>query len=155
MENFLGPWCLPSVQHANAVAYPYRADMSASWITSQDVGALVAAAIAKPELAGRRYTIGGPEALSGNQIAEAFTNGLQRPITYSAIDPIDFGKTMAQFMGPEIGMSLGAAYAWQSNQPDDAMAVNMASVLHDLPIQLTGLEDWVRTNQHLFQARNA
>jgi uncharacterized protein YbjT (DUF2867 family) len=155
MENFLGPWCLPSVRHANAVAYPHREEMSASWITSQDIGALVTAAITRPELAGKRYTIGGPEALSGKQIAEAFTNGLQRPITYSAIDPTDFGNTMAQFMGPEIGMGLGAAYAWQNDQPADATAVDMSSVLRELPVQLTRLEDWVRSNQHFFQSDTA
>jgi uncharacterized protein YbjT (DUF2867 family) len=154
MENFLGPWCHPSVQHANAVAYPHRKGMSASWITSQDVGALVTAAITKPELAGKRYTIGGPDALSGSQIAEAFTNALQRPITYNPIDPADFGNTMSQFMGPEIGMSLGAAYAWQNEQPDDAMAVDMTGVLADLPVELTRLEDWVRTNRHLFRSNS-
>jgi uncharacterized protein YbjT (DUF2867 family) len=34
MENFLGPWCLPSVQHQSIVAYPHRRDMPASWIAS-------------------------------------------------------------------------------------------------------------------------
>jgi NAD(P)H dehydrogenase (quinone) len=126
--------------------------MRASWITSQDVGALVATAITKPELAGKRYTIGGPDALSGSQIAEAFTNALQRPITYSPIDPTDFGNTMSQFTGPEIGMSLGVAYGWQNEQPDDAMAIDMTGVLADLPVELTRLEDWVRTNRHLFRS---
>jgi hypothetical protein len=61
---------------------------------------------------------------------------------------------MSQFMGPEIGMSLGAAYAWQNEQPDDAMAVDMTGVLADLPVELTRLEDWVRTNRHLFRSNS-
>lgn len=150
MENFLGPWCLPSVKHKALVAYPHSAQMQASWIASDDLGAFAVAAIERPHLAGNAYTLGGPEALDGNAIAAAFSAGLSRPIGYQAITGAEFGATMAQFMGPEIGNGLGSAYTYQQSQPNDALVVPMAEVLRDLPIQQTRLEDWVRQHRDAF-----
>lgn len=62
MENFLGPSCLPSIQHRDAVAYPHRSAMRVSWIASDDLGAFAVAALERPELAGQRLTLSGPEA---------------------------------------------------------------------------------------------
>jgi hypothetical protein len=53
---------------------------------------------------------------------------------------------------PEIGEALGAAYQWQAAQPNDFMTVDMTPVLHDLPVTLTSLHEWVATNQRHFAA---
>lgn len=152
MENFLGPWCLPSIQTRNAVAYPHRSEMRVSWITSQDLGSLVAAAFARPHLAGQRFTVGGPEALDGNGVATAFSAGLGRDITYHGITADTFAATMAGIMGPEAAAAIRAAYAHTNAQPNDAMRVDMNAVLEVLPVQLTRLEDWVRTHRAMFAA---
>jgi uncharacterized protein YbjT (DUF2867 family) len=152
MENFLGPWCLPSVEHQSIVAYPHRRDMPASWIASDDLGAFAVAAIERPHLAGNAYTLGGPEALDGDAIAAAFTAGLGRTIGYQPISGAEFGAAMTQFMGPEMGGALGAAYTYQESQPNDSMTVSMVGVLTDLPIQQTRLQDWVRLHQDTFTA---
>ena len=150
MENFLGPWCLPSIQAHNTVAYPHRTEMRVSWIASEDLGSLAVAALERPELAGQRFRLGGPEALDGAAIARAFTAGLGREIQYQAITPEAFGATMAQVMGPEAGEGIRVAYAHANAQPDDAMAVDMTGVLEQLPVNLTTLEDWVRSHANDF-----
>ena len=150
MENFLGPWCLPAVQHQNAVAYPHRNEMRVSWIASEDLGSLAVAALERPELAGQRLRLGGPEALDGAAIARAFTAGLGRQITYQAITPEAFGATMAQLMGPEAGEGIRVAYGHSNAQPDDAMSVDMTAVLERLPVKLTTLEEWVRRHVKAF-----
>lgn len=150
MENFLGPWCLPSIQGRNAVAYPHRSAMRVSWIASDDLGALAVAALERPQLAGQRFTLGGPEALDGAAIAHAFSAALGREITYDAISPEAFGATVAQIMGPEAGAGIGVAYGYSNAQPDDSMSVDMTSVLESLPVKLTRLEDWVRQHRAAF-----
>ena len=152
MENFLGPWCLPSIQKRNAVAYPHREEMRVSWIASEDLGALAVAALERPQLAGQRFTLGGPEALDGVAIAHAFSAALEREITYDGITPEAFGATMAQIMGPEAGAGIGVAYDYSNAQPDDSMSVDMSSVLEALPVKLTRLEDWVRSHRAVFAA---
>ena len=150
MENFLGPWCLPSITSSDTVTYPHRNDIRVSWIASEDLGSLAVAALERPELAGQRFRLGGPQALDGAAIARAFTAGLGRQITYQAITPEAFGATMAQVMGPEAGEGIRIAYGHSNAQPDDAMGVDMTSVLEQLPVQLTTLEDWVRSHANAF-----
>ena len=152
MENFLGPWCLPSIKERNAVAYPHRAAMRASWIASDDLGAFAVAALERPQLAGQRFTLGGPEALDGAAIAHAFSAALGREITYDGISPEAFGATMAQIMGPEAGEGIGVAYGYSNAQPNDSMTVQMEGVLEQLPIAQTRLEDWVRSRRAAFAA---
>jgi uncharacterized protein YbjT (DUF2867 family) len=155
MENFLGPWCLPSLQAQNTVAYPHRNEMRVSWIASEDLGSLAVAAFECPHLAGQRFTLGGPEALNGAAIARAFTAGLGREVHYRAITPEAFGATMAQIMGPEAGEGIRVAYGYSNAQPDDAMNVDMAAVLEQLPVKLTSLEDWVRSHANAFAPSTA
>ena len=152
MENFLGPWCLPSIQGRDAVAYPHRAEMRVSWIASDDLGAFAVSALERPQLAGQRFTLGGPEALEGPAIAHAFSAALGREITYDGITPAAFGATMAQIMGPEAGEGIGIAYGYSNAQPDDSMAVQMEGVLEHLPVKQTRLEDWVRSHRAAFAA---
>jgi uncharacterized protein YbjT (DUF2867 family) len=150
MENFLGPWCLPSIQSQAAVAYPHRAEMRVSWIASQDLGALSVAALERPALVGQRFVLGGPEALDGAAIAKAFSNGLKRPIAYNAISPDAFAAVMSQIMGEAAGLGMRAAYGYSNAQPDDSMSVDMTSVLTKLPVQLTSLETWVGQHTSVF-----
>ena len=152
MENFLGPWCLPSIRGRDAVAYPHRAAMRVSWIASDDLGSLAVAALERPHLAGQRFTLGGPEALDGPAIAAAFSAGLGRGISYDSITPEAFGDTMAQIMGPEAGAGIRVAYGYSNAQPDNAMAVDMSGVLEHLPVTLTRLEDWVHQRRDMFKA---
>jgi uncharacterized protein YbjT (DUF2867 family) len=154
MENLLGPWCLPSIKAQNAVAYPHRADMRVSWIASADLGALAAAAMERPELAGQRLTLGGPEALGGEAIARAFTRALEREIHYHALTPDEFAGTMGQIMGPEAAEGIRIAYTYTNAQPDNDMSVNMTPVLEQLPVQLTTLEEWVRSHKNAFAPSN-
>ncbi len=150
MENLLGPWCLPSIKTQNAVAYPHRAEMRVSWIASENLGSLAVAAFERPQLAGQRLTLGGPEALDGPAIARAFSAGLGREIRYEGISPQVFADTMSAIVGPEAEEGIRVAYAHSNAQPDDAMAVDMTGVLEQLPVNLTRLEDWVRSHRDAF-----
>jgi uncharacterized protein YbjT (DUF2867 family) len=149
MENFLGPWCLPSIQNANTVTYPHRDAMQVSWIASEDLGSLAVAALERPELAGQAFTIGGPQAMNGQAVAEAFSVGLGRDIKYQAISPEAFGATMAQMMGAVVGEGIRQGYAYSNAQPDNTMAVNMKPILEVLPVTLTPLVDWVKKHRVL------
>jgi uncharacterized protein YbjT (DUF2867 family) len=150
MENFLGPWCLPSVKQHNTVAYPHRSEMRVSWIASEDLGSLAASAFEQPELAGQRFRLGGPQALDGAAIARAFSAGLNHEITYQSISPEAFGDTMAKVIGPEAGEGIRIAYGHSNAQPDDALSVDMNSVLKKLPVKLTTLQEWVRAHAEAF-----
>ena len=150
MENFLGPWVLPRLQAENVLAYPVEAGRPTSWIAAQDLGQFAVAALGRPELAGQAFDLGGPQALRGDDIAQAFSSALGREIRYEAISPEQFGAIMGRMMGPEAEAGVVAAYKAGEAAPQDAMVVDMSGVLAQLPVQQTSLEAWVRQHAQLF-----
>lgn len=152
MENFLGPWVLPRLRSEGVLAYPVGAARPVSWIAAQDLGRLAVAALARPDLAGRAFDVGGPEPLTGADIARSFSAGLGRDVRYEAITPEAFGAIMGRMMGPEAEAGIVAAYRAGEAAPLDSMVVPMQEVLADLPVEQTTLEQWVRQHADLMGA---
>jgi uncharacterized protein YbjT (DUF2867 family) len=150
MENLLGPWTLPGIKAKDEVAYPVSSHRPLSWVAAEDVAKLAVAALERPELAGSVFKVGGPEALTGERIAESFSNALGRNISYRAISPREFGDMMGKIMGPEAGEGTTKAYEMSEAAPLDAMKIDMTEVLAKLPVQLTTLEGWARARKDLF-----
>ena len=59
---------------------------------------------------------------------------------------------MGRVMGPEAEAGIVAAYRAGAAAPLDAMVVDMAGVLAQLPVPQTPLEDWVRQHAGQFGA---
>ena len=150
MENFLGPWVLPRLGAENVLAYPVEAQRPTSWIAAQDLGRFAVAALGRPDLAGQAFDLGGPQALKGADIAQAFSDALGREIRYEAITPEQFGAIMGRVMGPEAQAGIVAAYRAGEAAPLDAMVPDMESVLAHLPVKQTTLEQWVRQHADRF-----
>lgn len=155
MENFLGPWVLPRLRSEGVVAYPVGAARPVSWIAAEDLGRFAVAALARPDLAGSAFDVGGPQALTGDDIARSFSAGLGRDVRYEAITPEAFGAMMGRIMGPEAEAGIVAAYRAGEAAPLDSMVVPMQEVLAQLPIEQTTLEQWVRTHAALIEAPDA
>jgi uncharacterized protein YbjT (DUF2867 family) len=151
-ENLLGPWTAPFVANENRVAYPNPPEARVGWIASADVGALMVAALERPELAGRAFPVSGLENASGPELAEAFTEGLGRPISYHPLPPRAFGAILDGVFGPGAGAAAAAQYerAWESGQFPQ-MHVDMAPVLAELPVRMRTLREWVAEHAAVFE----
>jgi uncharacterized protein YbjT (DUF2867 family) len=152
-ENLLGPWTAPFVINENKVAYPTPEAMPVGWIATQDVAALVAAAIFKPELAGEHFLVSGIENLTGNELAKKFSIGLDQLISYFPMPPKDFGQILDSLFGA--GAGKGAEDMYQqiadTKQYPVMFSPNMQEVLEKLPIKMTAMEDWVGQHSQFFK----
>jgi uncharacterized protein YbjT (DUF2867 family) len=151
LENLLGPWVLPRLQAEQLLAYPVEAERAVSWIAAQDLGRFAVAALGRPDLAGRAFDLGGPQALRGADLAQAFSQALGYQVAYQAISPEAFGAMLGRIMGPEAEAGIVAAYRAGAAAPPDAMVVEMAEVLKEVPILQTTAEEWVRQHAALFR----
>jgi NAD(P)H dehydrogenase (quinone) len=143
MDNLAAPWSLPSIVHQRVVAYPLPHTVKIPWISLDDAAALAVTALARPELAGSTFDIGGSEAVNGQEIAERFTKVLGRSFIYQEI-PIDtFEAGLNQAFGEPTGTEIAKIYRWRTTHPEDGV-VDMGTVLQKLPVQLTAFEQWIR-----------
>lgn len=143
MDNLSAPWLKPAIVQEHVVSYPMPAEMKSSWICLKDAAALSVAALERPELAGSTFAIGGPEALTGTDIAQCFERVLGQPFRYQEI-PIDaFEQGLKQSFGELAGSEIGKIYRYRTAHLEVG-TVDMASVLTKLPLPLTSFEDWIR-----------
>lgn len=152
MENLLGPWTAPFVKQRNQVAYPTPFDMPIGWIATQDVCALVVAALQRPQLAGSNWVVSGPDNLNGTELAHHFSVGLGRPITFYEMPPSEFGQILDQAFGPGAGKAAAGVYQEMHDYPErrPQFYTDMRSVLAQLPVPLTSVSQWVKQYHKAF-----
>lgn len=150
-ENLLGPWTAPFVAGDDTVAYPTPPDMRVGWIASEDVGALVVAALERPQLAGRSFVVSGVENPNGAELAAAFSEGLGRSISYRAMPPREFGAILDAAYGPGAGDAAATEYErfWESSA-HPTMHTDMAPVLAELQVRMHTLREWVAKHRQAF-----
>lgn len=151
MENFLGPWTAPNIVAEDALTYPNPEETRVGWISSEDVGALVAAALERPELAGSTFYVSGLENPNGPELAAAFSKGLGRRIRYVAMEPEEFGAVLDTVFGPGAGAGAAAQYRNMREDPNPPpMWFDMQPVLAKLPVRMTSIAEWAAKRRAAF-----
>lgn len=114
-DNLAAPWAKDAIANG-MIVYPAAPDVPVSWMSHRTLGAWVAA-VAGGRADGKRIAIGGPDALTGDQLAEQIGRGLGRDFNYVPLAPSDFAQGINATMGPPAGDRLGALYEWLAQNP--------------------------------------
>lgn len=156
MENFLGPWTAPEVAERSVFAYPLPEGASIQPIAQADVATYAVEAFRRPDLAGSRFALCGPEALDGPAIAERVSAGLGRPVRFRSMPPEEFGSVLDRLFGPGAGEAATAFYrAAFANPALISTAIDPSPALAALPIAPTSLQAWARQHASIFSATGA
>lgn len=116
LDNFAAPWALEALS-AGTIAYPAVAEAKVSWLSHQSLGEWVAA-VAGGGADGRILQIGGPQALTGQELADEIGAVLRRKMTYVAIPPAAFAEGMNAAMGSPAGDRLASIYTRLADYPN-------------------------------------
>lgn len=142
MEIFLGPWIMPGIQEQGVIAFPLPNDFPMSWVSAEEVGAYCVAALDRPDLAGQSFDIGGPEALTGDEIAARVSALRGRTITWVTIDPSDYEQALV----PLFGGAVAAAVADQVRYiiANNIGPVDMTPTRDELGVEAISFEAWAK-----------
>lgn len=140
MENFL----IPGVVSKQTLAYPVPADRAIAWIGMEDAAAYGVYALNHPELAGRILPIVGPEALTGNQLAEQFSAALNREIQFYPLPVEAFEEALSPVMGKETAAGLADSYKWIGLNTDLLPKPNQVIGEMRTAVPGTPLIEWVK-----------
>ncbi len=144
MGNLLGPWTGPGIVNDGVFAYPQPAEFKASWIAWEDLAAFITEALKRPDLAGQTFDIGGPEALTGTEMARILSEAISRPVRYLPIPTADFAASLNAAFGPSVGDNIAGVYDWSAAQPVSPMVVDLARALAAFPVKSTRFSDWAK-----------
>lgn len=102
MDNFHTFWAAP-MKTQQVIPLP-AGDGRTAFVDVRDIGASAAAALTRDDVAGRAYTITGPEALTYAQAAKVLGDAAGHPMHYVPVDDASFVQAMT-------GVGISEAYA--------------------------------------------
>ena len=142
MEILLGPWIRPGIVEQGVVAFPLPADFPMSWISAGEMAAYGVAALDRPHLAGATFDIGGPEPLTGNDIAHSFSEVLGKNVSYVSIAPDDYERALAPVFGSTVAFEVASQVRYMIATGDGS--VDMTDTARQLGVEPTPLDTWIR-----------
>ncbi|MNI41165.1 NAD(P)H azoreductase [compost metagenome] len=138
-ENFH----IPGVLNGNVLAYPVPDNLPIAWISIDEAAEYAVEALKHPELAGQIIPIGGPEALTGNQLAQRFSHTLGRDVQFYSLPVPVFEEAVGSLLGAENGAGLAGLYAWIGDNSSLLSQPGPTIQLQVLPHTLTS---WIEEN---------
>lgn len=142
LGNLLAPWAAPAIVRDGVLAYPLPAEARVAWTSWENAAIAVVAAARRPDLVGRVFDLGGPEALDGSALAAAVGAGLNRAIDYVPVPLEGFEAGLSQAMGPEIGREITALYRWFAGEGRPLLDRTGTSAAQALGVALTDARSW-------------
>ncbi len=149
MDNMIRSWNKPSIVKQGIFAYPAKPDLNISWICLDDVAAYMVEALARDDLPNGRYRVGGPEALTGGEVAARLSKAAGRPITFKSLTPDEFASAMSLLVtgSPNVvplsiydGMA--SFYRWYNTQPVSPLIADVAEMARHFRHSPTSLDTW-------------
>ncbi|MCM3748579.1 NmrA family NAD(P)-binding protein [Paenibacillus pasadenensis] len=109
---YLENLCIPGIVQGNVLAYPVPSGMPIAWVSNEDAAQFALYAVNHPELAGQTIQVHGPEAVTGERLAELVGEALGRNVGFHSLAVSDFEAALAPFMGAENADGLASLYTW-------------------------------------------
>ncbi|MEW9699468.1 SDR family oxidoreductase [Paenibacillus sp. SI8] len=108
LENFL----IPGILNNQTLAYPVPAEEAIAWVSIEDAASYAVYACNHPELEGTTINVTGPEALTGNQLAELFSQTLEQDVHFYSLPVETFEAAITPLLGTETASGLAGLYHW-------------------------------------------
>ena len=149
MNNISAPWCKPGILNTKTFTYPASEILKISWICLEDVSRIMVAALKSDSINHQRIPVGGPQALTGFEIAESLSAAAGYPISFDSITPSEFAANMSEKVTGSREVPPGSVYegmakfyAFYNEQPVSPLIVDPKTITDILPVTLTSFKDW-------------
>lgn len=150
MDNMIRSWNKPSIVKQGIFAYPARPDLKISWICLDDIAAYMVEALARNDLPSGRYRIGGPEALTGDEVAARLSEAAGRKIVFKSLSPDEFASSMSMLVTGSAEVAplsiydgMASFYRWYNAQPTSPLIADVEEMARNFHHTPTSLEIWV------------
>jgi len=113
------------------------------FVSVEDQAAVAAAALRRPDLAGRTLPIG--RRLTGHELAEGLSSGLGRTIRHVATTPQDLAAVVGPLMGEQVAQVLEDDYGFIGSRPAAlGLDADPGASHRELGVGTTPVAEWAR-----------
>ena len=151
MDNLLTDWARPLLMDEKRYIYPHAPDLGANWICLDDVAKIMIASLHRPDMVGCWMNIGGPERLTGSEVAATLSEALGFELDYDPASPEEFAQLLLNAMGDAVAEEnkksfaayISEFYHYNNTAPTKPFSVNTEYMMERLPeIKLEPLLSW-------------
>lgn len=126
LENLLLPNVIAGVREEGILRYSLPSGFRASWASHLDIADVATELFERTDITGV-VSVGQYPAVSGEELAEAFSIRLGRPVTYKATDPHVFFAPLAPMLGEQATASIADMYRAVGTQPDHSITAERSA----------------------------
>lgn len=151
MDNIIRVWTKPSIVNRGVFPYPAAPELNISWIALSDVAEYMAAALETDRADGQHVPVGGPEALTGDEVALRLSAEIGRPIQFRSLDPDDFAANMSELVTGSRELLPGTPYAgmakfyrFYNTQPQSPLVVDPRETAKLLDVEPLSMKVWLK-----------
>ncbi|MFF1723370.1 Rossmann-fold NAD(P)-binding domain-containing protein [Streptomyces sviceus] len=126
LENLLLPNVITGVREEDVLRYALPSGFRAFWASHFDIADTNTALFERADVTGV-VSVGPCPAISGENLAEAFSTRLGRTVTYEATDPHAFITPLAPMLGEPATAAISDMYRALSTQPDHSITAERSA----------------------------
>lgn len=141
LENLRVPPIVPRLVSEGVLDYPpIGAEQRMSWTSQLDQALIAAAALDRPDLAGRRFEIATAGAVTGAELAALLGPVLGRPVRYAPQTAEAFGAALGTAFGnPMLGEVLTGLYQAMRELGPTGLALDTDSIAREFALELPSI----------------
>jgi len=144
LDNLFSPWNGPALVNDGVLAYPLSADRKVAWLSHADLATATAAALHRPGIEGTVLPLGGPNVVTGAELAAAFGSALGKDVSYFPLEVDQFESGLREVIGDAAAAGVSGIYKWAAESHDPELFVaDHAEVERMLDVRLTPITEWV------------
>lgn len=141
LENLLLPIVTEAVKQEHKLPYPLRDDFPVSWCSHLDIADVAAALLTNFSLTGV-ISVGILPAVTGTELALAFSNHYGYEVKYESQTPEEFGKKLSVLFGEAAAAEVAAAYEAKAKTKNAAIDQKTSSQ-ERLGLPIRTVEKWL------------
>lgn len=146
MDNIAAPWSVPVILNQHILPYPLPSGKRVAWISHKDLAKFTVEAIKHPQLAGRKFYIGGSQLLTGEEMAQTLSSVIGKQISYVSVKPDDFEAQLAGSFGKSTAKEIANIYRFAEANIEHLQAQELRErTLIDLPVSLQTFGEWAKS----------
>ncbi len=142
LENLLLPIVMGPAKEEGVLAYPLRENYPVSWCSHLDIADVALRLLEDHSVTGI-VEVGQLPAITGVQLAEAFSDHYQSKVTYQSLTPEIFGERLASLFGEAAAAEVVKGYQAKALTQDSAIATGN-SAQHRLNIYPRSVQQWLK-----------
>jgi uncharacterized protein YbjT (DUF2867 family) len=149
MDNIIRIWSKPSIVQNGIFAYPAAETLKVNFICLDDVAQFMVAALQTDTADGKHVAVGGPDALTGHEMAEKISAAAGKSVRFESLPPAEFAARMSELVTGSrevvplsIYDGMAQFYSWYNAQTQSPLTVNPEETARLLKIATTSADVW-------------